>query len=406
MPASASPASAPSPARSISFEDTGVAFASQSNARLRKAQLFFSLLEQPLLARAGIATTRALLGARVPGMSTLVRHTVFAQFCGGESIEECHGAVEALAQHGVQSILDYSVEGEKSEPGFEATAKETLATIEWAAKHPHIAFSVFKVTGLARFSLLEKLGARVSLSAEEQAEWERVRARVLGLCERAHALGVRIFIDGEETWIQDVIDGLAEEAMARFNRERTIVYNTYQMYRTASLGNLKAALGRAKAGGYFFGAKLVRGAYMEKERNRAKAFGYADPIHPDKAATDKAYDEAMLVCLDHLDRSALCAGTHNEASCRLLIAEMARRHIAPDDKRVYFSQLYGMSDNISFNLARAGYHVAKYLPYGPVRSVLPYLIRRAEENSAIAGQGGREIGLVRRELQRRRQQGA
>ncbi len=391
-----------SPVRAISFEDTGVAFASQSNARLQKARLLFSVMEKPWLASPSIALTRVLLGARIPGVAPLVRATAFAQFCGGESIEETHAVVETLGKHGVQSILDYSVEGEQSEANFDAAEKETLATIEWAAKHPDIAFSVFKLTGLARFALLEKLNARVELSADEQAEWQRARARVERICERSHALGVRLFIDAEESWIQDVIDQLAEEAMARFNRERTLVYNTYQMYRTASLGNLKAALERAKAGGYFFGAKLVRGAYMEKERERAKQHGYADPIQPTKDATDADYDKALVVCVENLERMALCAGTHNENSCRLLIAEMAKHGIAPDDKRVYFSQLYGMSDNISFNLARAGYHVAKYLPYGPVRKVLPYLIRRAEENSAIAGQGGREISLVRRELQRRK----
>jgi proline dehydrogenase len=400
MPA---PATTASPLlRDISFEDTGVAFAAQSNARLQKARLLFSVMEKPWLASTSIALTRVLLGARIPGVAPLVRATAFAQFCGGESIEQCQEAVETLGRQGVQSILDYSVEGLQSEAGFDAAAKEVLATIEWAAKHPHIAFSVFKLTGLARFALLEKLNARVALSAEEQAEWERVRARVERLCERAHSLGVRLFIDAEESWIQDVIDTLAEEAMARFNRERPLIYNTYQMYRTASLGNLKAAYARAQAGGYFFGVKLVRGAYMEKERARAKEHGYADPIQPSKEATDADYDRALVFCVENLERMALCAGTHNESSCRLLMSEMARHGVAPDDKRVYFSQLYGMSDNISFNLARAGYAVAKYLPYGPVRKVLPYLIRRAEENSAIAGQGGREIGLVRRELKRRK----
>jgi proline dehydrogenase len=229
---------------------------------------------------------------------------------------------------------------------------------------------------------------------------------VEGLCQRAHDRGVRIFIDAEETWIQDVIDDLAEEMMARFNRERALVYNTYQFYRTASLPNLRKALERAKSGRYFFGAKLVRGAYMEKERDRARELGYADPIQPTKAASDADYDAAMVLCLDHLDRAAFCAGTHNESSCRLLVQELASRGIAPNDGRVFFSQLYGMSDNISFNLANAGYNVAKYLPYGPVRSVMPYLIRRAQENSAIAGQGGREVGFIGRELHRRRHQAA
>lgn len=392
-----------SPPPPVSFDNTAIAFATKSDAQMRKAHLLFSSLEQPVLVRAGIPLSAWLLRIGFPGVQLIVKHTVFEHFCGGESIQECDAAITALGRFGVQSILDYSVEGEKSESGFEATTRETLATIEWAATHPHIPFSVFKVTGLARFGLLEKLGARETLTADEQAEWERVRERVLRICQRAHELGVRIFIDGEETWIQDVIDGLGEEMMARFNRERALVYNTYQMYRTASLGNLRAALERATSKGYFLGAKLVRGAYMEKERQRAKERGYADPIQPDKAATDADYDRAVLFCLDHLDRMALCAGTHNEASCQLLMQELGRRGIAANDPRVFFSQLYGMSDNISFNLAKAGYNVAKYLPYGPVRAVLPYLIRRAQENSAIAGQGGREARLIRGELRRRKQ---
>lgn len=387
----------------VSFENTAIAFATKSDAQMRKAHLLFSSLSQPWLVKAGIPLSAWLVRLGLPGVRLAVKHTVFEQFCGGESIQECEAAVEALGRFGVQSILDYSVEGEKSEAGFEATARETLATIDWAATHPHIPFSVFKVTGLARFGLLEKLGAREPLSADEQVEWERVRERVLRICQHAHERGVRIFLDGEETWIQDVIDELGEEMMARFNRERPLVYNTYQMYRTASLGNLRAALERAESQGYFLGAKLVRGAYMEKERLRAQERGYADPIQPDKASTDADYDRALLFCLDHLERMAVCAGTHNEASCLLLVRELARRGIAPNDPRVFFSQLYGMSDNISFNLAKAGYNVAKYLPYGPVRAVLPYLIRRAQENSAIAGQGGREVRFIRSELQRRKQ---
>ena len=391
------------PPPTVSFDNTAIAFATKDDAQMRKAHLLFSSLSQPWLVRFGIPLSAWALRVGLPGVRLAVRHTVFEQFCGGESIEQCDAVVETLGRFGVQSILDYSAEGEKSEEGFEATTRETIATIERAASHPHIPFSVFKMTGLARFGLLEKLGAGEKLSAEEQAEWERVRERVLRICQRAHERGVRIFLDGEETWIQDVIDGLGEEMMLRFNRERALVYNTYQMYRKASLGNLRAALERANAKGYFLGAKLVRGAYMEKERLRAKERGYEDPIQPDKAATDADYDSAVRFCLDHLDRMALCAGTHNETSSQLLVQELARRGIAPNDPRVFFSQLYGMSDNISFNLAKAGYNVAKYLPYGPVRLVMPYLIRRAQENSAIAGQGGREARFIRNELQRRKQ---
>lgn len=392
----------PSSLVALSFDDTRVAFAHHSDAQMRKAYLLFSSFNLPWLVQVGSALTAWLLRLGVPGARWLVKKTVFAHFCGGESIENCAAAMKSLGRFGVKSILDYSAEGEKSEAGFEATTRETIASLEWGATHPDVAFGVFKLTGVARFGLLEKLGANEPLTDAEQAEWSRVRERVERICQRTHQLGARTLIDAEESWIQDVVDRLADEMMARFNRERAVIYNTYQMYRTASLGNLRAAFGRAEAGGYFLGAKLVRGAYMEKERKRARDLGYPDPIQPSKAATDADYDAAMRFCVEHLDRIALCAGTHNDASCLLLTQELARRGIARDDPRVYFSQLYGMSDHISFNLARAGYNVAKYLPYGPVRSVMPYLIRRAQENSAIAGQGGREFRMLQAELRRRK----
>jgi proline dehydrogenase len=416
VPPSPSPASPPTagPASSLSapagstalaalsFEDTRVAFANKTTAQMQKARLLFASFDLPWLVRTGSAVAVFLLKLGAPGVGWLVRRTVFEQFCGGVSIPDCERAVEALGRFGVDSILDYSVEGEQSERGFDQTMEETLATLDWGKAHPHAAFGVFKVSGLARFELLEKLSAGVPLSAGEEAEWARARARVERICERAHALGERLFIDAEESWPQPAIDRLAEEMMARYNRERAIVYNTYQLYRRASLGNLEAALERAAAGGHFLGAKLVRGAYMEKERKRARERGYADPIQPDKAATDADYDRAVRFCLDHLERIEFCAGTHNEASCLALTEEIARRGLGRDDPRIWFSQLYGMSDNISFNLARAGFNVAKYMPYGPVRAVMPYLIRRAEENSAIAGQGGRELRLIQRELSRRK----
>jgi proline dehydrogenase len=387
----------------VSFDDTRVAFAHKTNAQMHKARLLFASFDLPWLVRAGSAFTVFLLRLGVPGVAWLVRRTVFEQFCGGVSIPDCEAAVESLGRVGVDSILDYSVEGEQSEVAFEETARETLATLEWGQDHPHAAFGVFKVTGVARFALLEKLSGGEPLTAEEAAEWARAKGRVTRICERTHALGERTFIDAEESWLQPVIDQLAEEMMARFNRERAVVYNTYQLYRTASLGNLTAAVERARGGGYFVGAKLVRGAYMEKERKRAKELGYPDPIQPDKAATDADYDRAVCFCLDHLERVAFCAGTHNEASCLLLTDELAKRGLSRSDPRVYISQLYGMSDNISFNLARAGFNVAKYMPYGPVRAVMPYLVRRAQENSAIAGQSGRELRLIRSELARRKQ---
>jgi proline dehydrogenase len=391
--------------REPSFEDTRVAFAGKTDADLRKAQMLFLALGSPWIVAQGSALATALVKARIPGVASLVRATLYAQFCGGETIALCDRAVTKLGEGGVKSILDYSVEGEESEAGFDATAREILATIEWAPSHALVAFSVFKVKGLARHELLEKRSAGGALSADEQAEWGRVEARVESICARAEALGVPLFIDAEETWVQKAVDELALATMQRHNRARAIVYTTVQMYRRDALGRVEQAVVDAGAGGYHFGVKLVRGAYLEKERARAAERGYPDPMQPDKASTDADYDAAVRACLENLGHVALCAGTHNEASCLALVREMDRRALTPADERVCFSQLYGMSDHISFNLASLGYRVTKYLPYGPVASVLPYLVRRAQENTAIAGQRGRELRLIDQEIERRRREG-
>lgn len=386
----------------LAYEDTQVAFAYRSTWEMLKAYLLFWSFSHAWMVRLGSRVTSWVLRLRIPGLFTLVKRTLFTQFCGGETIQECEQVVNTLGKNGVFSILDYSVEGEKSDAGFDATLKETIATLDYAKGHPHVAFGVFKMTGLVRLGLMEKLSAKEALSPSEWAEWERAKARIMTLCQHVSDVKGQLFIDAEESWIQGLIDTTAEEMMAAFNRERPVIFNTYQLYRTEALRNLGDALERARIRGFWFGAKLVRGAYMERERARAKQLGYPDPIQRDKASTDRDYNQAVALCLDHLDRVAICAGTHNDESCLRLSKEMAERRIEKSDRRIFFSQLYGMSDHLSFNLAKEGYNVAKYLPYGPVTAVLPYLIRRAEENSAIAGQGGREFRLVQRELKRRR----
>ena len=279
--------------------------------------------------------------------------------------------------------------------------EEILRTVAVAKDRKEIPFSVFKPTGICRFALLEKKSAS-TLNDAEQAEWARVEARMLRLCQAAYDAGEPILVDAEESWIQPAIDALVERMMERFNRERAIVYNTVQLYRHDRLAYLKAAHERAVKGGYFIGMKLVRGAYMEKERARAAEQGYPDPIQPDKAASDRDYDAALRFCVEHIDRISVVAGTHNERSSLLLARLMQERGLAHNDPRIHFSQLLGMSDNISYNLAAAGYNVAKYVPYGPVREVLPYLIRRAQENTSARGQTGRELGLILTEQKRRR----
>jgi proline dehydrogenase len=410
----------PSPHQSsaarVSFEDTSIAFSPKSDWALNKAYWLFASMNNNSLVKLGTSTLQTALRLHLP-VKGLIKRTIFEHFCGGESIEECEKTIQELGKFGIGTILDYSVEGAKIEAGFDHTTQETLATIEKAAQSEHIPFSVFKVTGLASASLLEKVQSGVTLTEEESSAFEKVKQRVNTICQRAFARKVRVFVDGEESWIQETIDALAYEMMEKYNLEAPIVFNTYQLYRWASLGNLKHALQRAEAKGYYLGVKLVRGAYMEKESRRAAERGYRDPIQPNKEATDRDFDEATLFCLEHRDRTtreavsretsscpriSLCLGTHNEASSHLLIEEMEKRGISPVDPDIWFAQLYGMSDNISYNLANAGYHVAKYVPYGPVEAVMPYLFRRAEENTSVAGQSSREFNLIKKEKARRK----
>jgi proline dehydrogenase len=385
----------------VSFENTAVAFKYKSNTALRKANFIFSLVNHPWISSMATSFVKLALKMRLP-VESIIRKTVFDHFCGGESIENSEVVIEQLAKYNVHTILDFSVEGENSEAGFDKTLQETLRTVERAQNSPHIPFSVFKVTGLASFELLEKVQKKESLTDEEQKAFERVRFRIHRICEKGYMNNVPILIDAEETWIQEPIDALVYEMMALFNREKTIVYNTYQMYRVDSLKNLREAFHVAVMKGHFLGAKLVRGAYMEKERERAESLGYVSPIYPDKTGTDNAFNNALLFCLENKQRISLMCGSHNEYSNHFLTIMMEKHGLKNQDKRVWFAQLYGMSDNISFNLAREGYCVAKYVPYGPVRSVMPYLLRRAEENTSVAGQSSRELTMIQKELQRRK----
>lgn len=390
------------PNPTVSFDDTAIAFASKSDAELNKMYLLFAAMNSNFLVKYGTAVTQLAFNLHLP-IKFVIKPTIFEHFCGGETIEECQRAIDELGRYNVGTILDYSVEGEGNEASFDATMNEIIATVERAAKSKHIPFSVFKVTGLGDTDLLEKVQAKQELNANERAVFERLRERVDKICSRAHQHKVRIFVDAEESWIQDTIDNLTYEMMEKYNREQAIVYNTYQLYRHDRLDVLKRDYEQAVKGNYHLGGKLVRGAYMEKERRIAAEKGYPSPINPTKEASDNLFDNALLFCVEHLDRIAICAGTHNEQSTYLLMDLMRRHNIQPSDKRIFFAQLYGMSDNISFNLAKAGYNVAKYVPYGPVEAVMPYLFRRANENTAIAGQSSREFNLIKKEKQRRKQ---
>lgn len=391
---------APSVATLPDLSDTRIAFAHKSDRALWKAYWLFKIIGTPTITQVGAGLTKAALAMHLP-IRGAVKATIFEQFCGGETIEESLKTAQVLAQSGIGTILDHSVEGADDEGSLDHTVEEVLRTIAVAKGRKEIPFCVFKPTGIARVEILEKVSAKTALIASEEAEWQRVQQRMEKICAAAAAAEVPTLVDAEESWIQDAIDHLVQRMMERYNTRRALIYNTVQLYRHDRLAFLKRSVEEAQAKGYYTGMKLVRGAYMEKERERAAEKGYPSPIQPDKAASDRDYDAALRYCVDHIDRVSIVAGTHNEQSSLLLARLMNERGIAHEDPRICFSQLLGMSDNISYNLAKAGYRVAKYVPYGPVREVMPYLMRRANENTSARGQSGRELSLIMQERKRR-----
>ena len=386
---------------SLSFDNIENAFSGKSAMDLNRSYVLFKAISNNALVRTMEPLSSIAFALHLP-IKGLVKATIFKQFVGGETIEDCQHMIDKLYQSGVGSILDYSVEGKESEESFEHTTLETMHTIDRAANNPKIPFCVFKVTGLGSFSVLEKASSSSMLDITDQKQWERIAERVHKICAHAAAKNVRIFIDAEESWIQPAIDQLAEKNMELFNTKTCIVYNTIQLYRHDKLDFLKAAHKRAKAKGYLLGLKLVRGAYMEKERARAIEKNYTPPIQVNKKAADYDYNQALKYCISHVDEISICAGTHNENSSMLLVNLMKEKKVAANSQHVWFSQLLGMSDHISFNLSKAGYNVCKYVPYGPVREVMPYLLRRAKENTSVKGQTGRELSLIIKEKERRK----
>ncbi|SHJ22021.1 proline dehydrogenase family protein [Flavobacterium haoranii] len=383
------------------FNNTAVAFSLKSDTELERAYFLFKLIESEPLVKIGTAVTNFALKAHLP-VEGLIRSTVFDHFCGGVNEVDCLSVVDRMFTKGVSSVLDYSVEGKEEEAQFDAALEMTIRTIDFAKERLAIPFAVFKPTGFGRFALYEKLGEGKTLTASEQEEWNRVVARFEKVCQIAHDKDVALLIDGEESWMQDAADDLVAKMMKKFNKEKAVIFNTLQMYRWDRLDYLKKLHAEAKVEGFHIGMKLVRGAYMEKENKRAEEKGYPTPICASKQATDENYDAAVSYMLDNIDMMAVFAGTHNENSSYQLMQLMHEKGIAKNDIRVFFGQLYGMSDNISYNLAANGYNVAKYLPFGPVRDVMPYLIRRAEENTSVAGQTSRELTLIKKERERRK----
>jgi len=383
------------------FENTEIAFQLKSDSELERAYFLFKMISHQPLVRIGTAATNFALKAHLP-VEGLIRSTVFDHFCGGVNEKDCLSVVENMYNKGVSSVLDFSVEGKEDEKEFDAAMEKTCELVEFAHKQDSMPIAVFKPTGFGRLRLFEKKGNGLVLNTQDQEEWNRVVARFDKVCKLGKEKDVEILIDAEESWMQDAADDLVEEMMFRYNKEVPIVYNTLQLYRWDRLDYLKQIHQRAQEKGFKLGFKIVRGAYMEKERDRAEEKGYVSPICENKATTDNNFNETLKYILQHLDDISLFIGTHNEESSYLAMELMDKYGISKSDNRVWFGQLYGMSDHISFNLANHGYNVAKYVPFGPVKDVMPYLIRRAEENTSVAGQTNRELNLLKTEKKRRK----
>ncbi len=385
----------------IDFNNTEIAFKSKTDFDLKRANLLFKIMSKRSFQKTSEFLAKTAISLHIP-ISWAIKPTIYKQFVGGETIEKCNDAVRTLEKFNVKAILDYSVEGKESIEDINKALEETLKSIENAKKDANIPFAVFKPTAFTTANVLEKCSAGAILTEEEKKEAQNFKDRVNTLCKAAFEGGLPILIDAEDTFFQNFIDETVEEMMIKYNKEKAVVFNTWQMYRTDRLDFLKTSYQKAVDGNYFLGAKFVRGAYMEKERERAKIKNYPSPIQPDKEATDKAYNDALTFSFEHLEKISIFNGSHNEISNNHLVKLMTDAGIAKNDNRIWFSQLFGMSDHISFNLGQAGFNIAKYVPFGPVKHVLPYLFRRAEENTSVKGQTSRELSLIKTEVKRRK----
>lgn len=391
----------PSALEGLNFSNTEIAFVDKTDAELKKAYWLFKMMNKPWLVNMGTRMGIPAVRMGLPFVDSMVRKTIFYQFCGGRTLLESQRTIERLAKHKVSTVLDFGAEGKETEEDLNRTMNETLRAIDFASSISEHAVVSSKFTGMARFGLLEKIQSGAPLTEAEQQEYENVLKRVDSVSHAACNKGVMLFVDAEESWIQDPIDDLVNKMMARYNKERPVVFNTYQLYRHDRLQYLKDSFKMAKEEGFFLGAKLVRGAYMEKERRRAQERGYPSPIYPNKAATDEAYNAAIRFCLDNFEQIAVSNSTHNAESNLLMARIIVEKGLKRNHPHLNFAQLYGMSDNITFNLADAGFYVSKYVPYGEVRDVIPYLMRRAKENTSVTGDMSRELSLIYKEMERR-----
>lgn len=385
---------------SIDFSNTEIAFEAKSDKALKKAAWLFGMMNNPTLVKVGSKLGLLALKLRLP-VQGIIKKTIFEQFCGGTSLLKSQPTIDDLSKFGVQSILDYGAEGKESDEDFNRTMREIMEAIKFAGSNTHVPFVSVKITGLGRFALLEKFQSKNNFTPTEQEEFDHIIKRLDAICHLGKAHNTGVFIDAEESWIQDTIDYMVNMMMSRYNQTAPIVYNTFQMYRHDRLAYLKRSFKIAEKQGYILGAKLVRGAYMDKERQRAAEKGYASPIQPNKAKSDEDYDLAVRFCVDNFEKIASCTATHNAESCRKQVELIEKLQLPKTHQHFLFSQLYGMSDHLTFNLQKAGFNTAKYIPYGPVKDVVPYLIRRAEENTSVTGDMGRELSLIKKEIKRR-----
>ncbi len=384
------------------FQNTEIAFSHLTDNQLKKSYYLFKTIQHPHITKIGNALLNFSIKVHIPFMRNLIKNTIFEHFCGGETREESLPIIQNLYSRKVCSILDYSVEGKEEEKIFDATCEEIISIIKFSQHNDAMPFAVFKPTGFGRFALYEKVNKKEDLTEAETQEWNKILQRFEKVANAAYDAGIELMVDAEESWIQDAIDEIVENLMRKYNQKRCIIFNTLQMYRHDRLQYLKNQYEKAEAENYHLGFKVVRGAYMEKERERAQKMNYPSPIQNTKIDTDRDYDAAIDFITDNHHRIMLYAGTHNENSCVLLMSKFQYKNFPKNDSKIWFGQLYGMSDNLSFNLAAQGYNVAKYLPYGPIEEVIPYLTRRATENTSVAGQTGRELQLLTQEIKRRK----
>jgi len=388
--------------KNLDFNNTEVAFRIKNDRQLGKMRWLYNMMNKPWLVNIGSKLGLAAIKVHLPGAETVLKSTIFEQFCGGETLLDCQPNIEALASMNVLTILDYGAEGKEDETDFNFTMNNTLRAIDFAHQNPNIPVVSTKITGLARFALLEKVHNEEPLNDSEDEEWNNVIKRIEAICYNGSQKDIQIYIDAEETWIQKAVDNLANKMMSLFNQQKAIVFNTFQMYRTDTLEMIRQSHQLARSGNYLLGAKLVRGAYMEKERERAAKLGYPSPIQPNKAGTDTNFDDGIKYCVENIEEISICCASHNMRSNYNFAQLLEDHQVRHNHPHVMFSQLFGMSDNLTFNLANAGFRSSKYMPYGPVRDVIPYLIRRAEENTAVSGDMSREYKVIDSEYQRRK----